>query len=266
MKYKIGDVSNMLHLSDQMIRYYEKNGVIYPERKENSTYRLYSAMDIFLLFDAMRYKELGINIHEIPDLLSNDFFEKYTKKIGDYEQELNRELQRKQILIERLEEIRKKIYLCSYNQNNYWVDEIPAQVVYEVGPAKGDHYDQLDMGLLMSNVIYDPEYISFFDAGFEFQEDLQMWNYAIEQRFHDVLKIDDKGKYQVQGKQLCLCTIADLGELGNLNQHCANNAVAYVKKHGYHQAGNPRAVIIGRGGVDHRFTRLVEIMIPIESL
>lgn len=266
MKYKIGDVSNMLHLSDQMIRYYEKNGVISPERKENSTYRLYSAMDVFLLFDAMRYKELGINIHEIPDLLSNDFFVKYTQKISECEKELNEELQRKQMLVERLEEIRKKIYLCSYNQMNYWVDEIPEQVVYEIGPAKGDDYDQLDMGFAMSNVIYNPDYISFFDAGFEFQDDVQMWNYAIQKRYHDVLNMKDSGKCQILKKQLCLCTIADLGELGKLNQHCASNAVAYVKNHGYHQAGNPRAVIIGRGGVDHRFTRLVEIMKPIESL
>ena len=74
MKYRIGDVSKMLHISDQMIRYYEKNGVIHPERSGDGQYRLYSEMDVFLLFEAMKYKEWDISIPEINDMISNDYY------------------------------------------------------------------------------------------------------------------------------------------------------------------------------------------------
>ena len=77
MKYRIGDVSKMLHISDQMIRYYEKNGVIHPERSGDGQYRLYSGMDVFLLFEAIKYKEWDISIPEINDMISNAFVNIY---------------------------------------------------------------------------------------------------------------------------------------------------------------------------------------------
>ncbi len=73
MKYKIGEVSKILNISDQMIRYYEKCGVIKPDRSEGN-YRYYTDMDIFLLFEAMKYKEWNINIADINNMVSNDYY------------------------------------------------------------------------------------------------------------------------------------------------------------------------------------------------
>ena len=60
MLYRIGDVSKHLNISDQMIRYYEKCGVIHPVRSGDGRYRYYSEMDIFLLFEVMKYKQSGM--------------------------------------------------------------------------------------------------------------------------------------------------------------------------------------------------------------
>lgn len=68
MEYKIGDVSKILNISDQMIRYYEKLGVIKPKRKGDGKYRYYDAMDVFWLYEAMKYKEWDINIAEVKDM------------------------------------------------------------------------------------------------------------------------------------------------------------------------------------------------------
>ena len=57
MGYRIGDVSKMLKISDQMIRYYEKCGLIQPKREGDGKYRTYTDMDVFLIFEAMKYKE-----------------------------------------------------------------------------------------------------------------------------------------------------------------------------------------------------------------
>lgn len=45
---RIGDVSKMLQISDQMIRYYEKKGIIHPKRSEDGKYRIYSMADVFM--------------------------------------------------------------------------------------------------------------------------------------------------------------------------------------------------------------------------
>lgn len=45
--YKIKELSEILNISKQMIRYYEQCGVIHPERSKENNYRIYHAMDLF---------------------------------------------------------------------------------------------------------------------------------------------------------------------------------------------------------------------------
>ena len=85
MRYRIGDVSKMLKISDQMIRYYEKCGVIQPERSEDGKYRYYTDMDIFLLLEAMKYKELDINIADFGRMVNSRFYDLLVEKLDDYE-------------------------------------------------------------------------------------------------------------------------------------------------------------------------------------
>ena len=42
MEYKIGEVSKILNISKEMIRYYEKQGILKPSRKEDNNYRTFS--------------------------------------------------------------------------------------------------------------------------------------------------------------------------------------------------------------------------------
>ena len=56
MEYKIGEVSKILNISKEMIRYYEKQGILKPSRKEDNNYRTYSVMDVFLLMEIIRYQ------------------------------------------------------------------------------------------------------------------------------------------------------------------------------------------------------------------
>lgn len=55
MNYKIGEVSKMFNISKEMLRYYEKKGVLHPKRIDENNYRVYDEMDIFLLFEIVQY-------------------------------------------------------------------------------------------------------------------------------------------------------------------------------------------------------------------
>ena len=43
-KYKIGDVSRLFDIPAQTLRYYEEQGILHPEKSENSGYRYYDAI------------------------------------------------------------------------------------------------------------------------------------------------------------------------------------------------------------------------------
>ena len=73
MKYTIGEVANFLHLSRDMIRYYEKRGVIVSERNESNNYRTYDNMAVFELLDTIQHKNLNLSIREIEAMRHGDY-------------------------------------------------------------------------------------------------------------------------------------------------------------------------------------------------
>ncbi|MBR3375918.1 MAG: MerR family transcriptional regulator, partial [Firmicutes bacterium] len=45
MQYKIGDVARILGISTDLLRYYEKKGVVTPTKDKQNDYRYYDAWD-----------------------------------------------------------------------------------------------------------------------------------------------------------------------------------------------------------------------------
>ena len=75
-QYKIGDISRLFNLSSEMIRYYEKMGIIDPIRDEKNGYRYYSIFDIYILLECLQYQNLGMKIKEIPNFINFNYREK----------------------------------------------------------------------------------------------------------------------------------------------------------------------------------------------
>ena len=67
-QYKIGDISRLFNLSSEMIRYYEKMGIIDPIRDEKNGYRYYSIFDIYILLECLvnlNYDYILVNFNRI---------------------------------------------------------------------------------------------------------------------------------------------------------------------------------------------------------
>ena len=61
MRYKIGDVSRILGISTDLLRYYEKKGVVQPQKDKNNDYRYYDTWDINFLIDCLWFKRFGLH-------------------------------------------------------------------------------------------------------------------------------------------------------------------------------------------------------------
>lgn len=69
MKYKISDTSKMIDIPVDTIRYYEKIGIISPERR--GTYRFFSEEDIYLMCEYKKLRSYGLSpddIHAFYDI------------------------------------------------------------------------------------------------------------------------------------------------------------------------------------------------------
>ncbi len=67
----IGYVSKLLSMSPETIRFYEKQNIIHPVRREGSTYRDYSIWDIYDLYFCSCYRNIGFSVKEISHMIAS---------------------------------------------------------------------------------------------------------------------------------------------------------------------------------------------------
>jgi DNA-binding transcriptional MerR regulator len=72
MKYKISDLSNLLNVSTNTVRRYEKMGYITAKRSENSNYRYYSEDDITKFMTVRLLRKYGFTHTEVADMRSSE--------------------------------------------------------------------------------------------------------------------------------------------------------------------------------------------------
>ena len=109
MKYKIGDVARILGVSPDILRYYEKKGVVTPMKGENNDYRYYDAWDINFLMDCLRFKNFGFSIDQVADIVRIPSVAELDGMLEAKEDELRAAIARAQLQIKRLEEHRRDL-------------------------------------------------------------------------------------------------------------------------------------------------------------
>lgn len=81
-KYSIGEVSSRLGLSRDTIRFYEKKGIIQPEKGENG-YRSYTQEDTRKLLDVIFYRKLNFSLEDINRIIHGSSFPTHYSMIED---------------------------------------------------------------------------------------------------------------------------------------------------------------------------------------
>lgn len=67
---KIGELAKLANVSQDTLRFYEKNDLITPSARSEAGYRLYSHSDIHRISFILSAKEVGFTLSEIHELLA----------------------------------------------------------------------------------------------------------------------------------------------------------------------------------------------------
>ncbi|MEG0326797.1 MAG: methyltransferase domain-containing protein [Cellulosilyticaceae bacterium] len=76
-QYSIKEVARLLGINANKIRFYEKKGLINPERGEANDYRYFSDEEVIKLHSILLYRVLGLSVKDIEGLLKNTTKENY---------------------------------------------------------------------------------------------------------------------------------------------------------------------------------------------
>ena len=78
MEYTIQNLGRMAGISTRTLRYYDEINLLKPARVNSSGYRIYGQKEVDLLQQILFYKELGIELTQIREILTSPDFDGYS--------------------------------------------------------------------------------------------------------------------------------------------------------------------------------------------
>ena len=109
MRYKIGDVSRILGISADLLRYYEKKGVVRPQKDQNNDYRYYDTWDINFLIDCLWFKHFGFGIPQVAYMVTDCYHGDLISLLDEKSDQMASDIRKQEQLLARLREYREAV-------------------------------------------------------------------------------------------------------------------------------------------------------------
>ncbi len=102
---KIKELENVLSISRSNIRFYEKQGLFSPERKDNN-YREYTEQDIATLKKIIIFRKMGFRVEEIKLIQSNEL--SFTEAITNVQRRMEDEIEQRNGSLKLIKQVAKE--------------------------------------------------------------------------------------------------------------------------------------------------------------
>lgn len=271
MSLHIGDVSKLLDLPVETIRYYESQKIISPSRKNDSKYRIYEPWDVFYLIECLKYRSYDISVKDISKLINSEPLDFYIKKIRDKHKNVREELNYHKLLDSKLEQYIEVLETLEMNQGNYWFKKLPEELYYTYVSSYGDKYGELQG----HNHLFSKwsRYLPLVDFGIAISgndilsnnENLKInWTYVIEKQLAEALNLPVDDSVQTIPEGICLCTVVDIGGRDELTYDSFRAVEKYLKDTDYKIRGDIFGKLHARIHKDNNFCRYIELQIPVK--
>jgi DNA-binding transcriptional MerR regulator len=263
--YSIGEVSTLLHLSRDMIRYYEKQGAIKASRGTGNNYRKYAPMEVFWLLEAMQHKSWGIPISDISAIRNHEYTMHTEQFLGEKVNHIRKDLRFRELLADRLDELRTNMLLSTRNIGCFWVENIPSAYHCHLVTGHRDEYEQINLSEKSSSFIFSDRHLPFFDNGLIVEEDGVNWEMCVQEKYVASFEEEIPDDFTKTCGEVCLCTHIDIGEIGSFKQDIFSVLPQYAEEHGFRvrDGAKVRGILLGRGYEDGEFRRIVKLFLPI---
>jgi DNA-binding transcriptional MerR regulator len=104
----IGEVAKLLHLSTSQIRFYERKNLIAPHTVDSNGYRLYSFKEIDTLEYIVLFRQIGLSVSEIKEIMNQKEGYNLTELLDRTLQQLNEEISELKAKVTSLEHLKSE--------------------------------------------------------------------------------------------------------------------------------------------------------------
>lgn len=262
LKYKIGDVSRILGISTDLLRYYEKKGVVTPEKNKSNDYRYYDAWDINYLLDCLWFKNFGFSIEETAEMVRADTIASLQQEFLTKEDELRETIKRSELLLRRSEQYRADLEKAERLFGVCEITESPEMVCFI--NRFGDEYTVKESkdyaGRWLTVMPFNRRYFEVSeDTAGEFR-----WGFSLDRDYADRLDFDDSAPMKVIPPRRAVHTVfRSKGGKGGLDASLTDYMRDFARENGYDGSGSIFGVLLA-SIAEQELTGYFEAWLPIE--
>ncbi|MCM3288922.1 MerR family transcriptional regulator [Paenibacillus sp. MER 180] len=262
--YRTSQLSEILGVTRDALRYYEEQGIVNPKQNESNHYRQYDYYDIYTLMVADFYKKRNLSIKEVKRLQVGSEIEELGALLGDKASKLEETIRMKAHMLQKIKETQQFCEDIKHHLNQYSIKEFPAyKVIGEISdftafqeyPVILEHTDSMKDDIL-SRIMRQ---FTFDETGF-----LDTKMYIVEKL---EAKPTEEGRYLEFPS--CIYTIVEDGRFQNGSGDIKHQVFEHTLTWGRGQGLTPKGVAFVNTRLitylDNMERVFLEIYIPVEG-
>ena len=273
--FRIGEISKMLNVPVETIRFFEQKGLIMPVKNEMTGYRYYSVWDANQILEYKKYRQIGFSSNEaiamIKDIDCNGLIDQLESKRKEavyqahFYQAKALKLKNFQSILDNAKHLVGEYYIMNRPENyslymrSHGADGLRTSTAKETEGA----FDELT------------NYYPFVEHAYRIRKEWCMaptreyeaqWGFTVKKRWADRLNINILPKMEHQKATTAVFTVIRLGQKQYFSLQLLEGVFLFMKKHGYELNGDIVGVHVATVREEQESVRYVEVWVPVKGL
>lgn len=238
-RFSIHEVAELLGISTDAIRLYEKSGLVTPLRNERNGYRYYNGEQIQQIMGISLYRKLNVGIAEIREMLKVADFTTMVSAFDGWIEKREEEIKIQQNRLDKLKVMKTHMAEIQKGVGEYCVKELPGRYIKQINTTGVWEYEKL-------KEIISTDLFSFGNIGYTLKhtkdgkdekDEIEAFEFSIREPMME-LCMEQIKKEDMIFRAKCNCIYTVLVEQGYEKMQWGFEALfSYAEKNGYHCTG-----------------------------
>lgn len=270
LKYKISEVSKILNIPVDTLRYLEAKDIVNPSKNDNNKYRFYEAWDINFLIEFKKFRSFDFSVSEVKEILHSDDLNNFIERVDERQEYFEEKLTYYMLLKQKNQEYINSLNNIKENIGKFSITNCP-DIYYFMHRFnyKYEAKDNFD-GLFESWLKYFP----FVETIVEMQLDAVMnrnhnndyeWGFSMRKDYAKAFDIPINDKVKHVKTRESVYTVICAGDKGSFSLKLLDGALEFIESNGYELVGDVIGNLLARVHEPSGYCRYIEVWFPIKK-
>jgi DNA-binding transcriptional MerR regulator len=268
MLYKIGEIAEILGVTRDTLRYYEKRGIVRPVKDAENDYRYYDFWDVNFLLDCLWYRAFDFSLEQVADMFKMDSCHDISDMFRKKEDEYRAVIRRNELLLERSEHQRAEIARVDRLLGQCTLAMCPAHILYFnrytedfANSPKLNRLSREWLGLMPFTHRYFE--ISADDLLHEDGRDYR-WGLELSSYYAEKLRVKIEAPIEYRPSVQCVRSVFKNVGKGNFSPRHLRYMVDYAGENGLSVCGDASGILLASVMEGGDFAGYFEAWLPVE--